>query len=289
MRNTLPIALALLVAGLTLPAAARAQSDDNSIPLGDVARKVRQAKAAQQPPPPTQPLPPPAAPQTVVITPPEETAPSLGEVARELRRERPAPQTVVIDNDNLPQVMQEAESHRQSNSLLYKFEKAAKMFQVSFSPDMNCSLSFNANATPVLNSAYVAESLPESELEKLDGPAAVDGDSLQINVYNGSNWSLREITVGVTIVRKPPTAPGIIGPPQLLPAVTTMQPLVAQAEKKQDFTVLYHIKGTAAPSSTTLFKAILDAPIGPDEEWHWSIVDAKGVLVPTPAQASAGN
>jgi hypothetical protein len=275
------------MAGLLVPAL-RAQSDDNPIPLGDIARKVRQAKAAPQPQPPPPPAAP-ATPQTVVITPPDPPAPSLGDLARALRRERAAPQTVVIDNDNLPQVMQEAESHRQSNSLLYKFEKAARMFQVSFSPDMNCSLSFNANAAPVLNASYIAESLPESELEKLDGPAAVDGDSLQVNVYNGSNWSLREITIGVTLVRKSGVTPGILGPPQLLPAVSLAQPLLAQAEKKQDMTVLYHIQGVAPPSSTTLFKAALDAPIAPDQEWHWAIVDAKGVMVPTPAQVSAGN
>lgn len=288
MRNTLSIALALAFCFL-LAVPGFAQSEDNSIPLGDVARRVREARAAQRAQPPAQPVPAAVSPQTVVITPPEPAAPSLGDLARQLRRERfVRTNTVTIDNDNLPQVMQEAANRSQNKSPLFTFEKAAKMFQVSFSPDMNCSLSFNADAAPVLNSAFIAESLPENELEKLDGPAAVDGDSLQLNVFNGSNYNLREITVGVTIVRKPQAVPGLISAPQLLPTVTTAQPLIAQIEKKQDLTVLYHIKGTAAPGSTTLFKAALDAPVAPDQEWHWAIVDAKGVLVPTPAQVSAG-
>ena len=63
------------------------------------------------------------------------------------------------------------------------------------SPDGTCSLSFNANATALLTSPYVAQDLPQGELAKLDGPAKI-GDTLEVSVYNASSWSLREITVG---------------------------------------------------------------------------------------------
>src|SRR4029077_1028504 len=70
----------------------------------------------------------------------------LGDVARALRKhkEAPAAQTV-IDNDNLSQVMEQAESQK-SKGMQISFGDPGKSFQVS-SPDVTCSLSFNARAS----------------------------------------------------------------------------------------------------------------------------------------------
>ncbi len=56
------------------------------------------------------------------------------------------------------------------------------------------------------------------------------------------------------------------------------------SEKQPDSTVLYHLKGSAAPSSTTVFHETLGTTLGQDQEWHWAIVQAKGV----PSQPRAG-
>ena len=48
--------------------------------------------------------------------------------------------------------------------------------------------------------------MPRSELAKLDGPATIDGDSLQVSVRNGTLWDLREIVIGLTIVKRPDPA-----------------------------------------------------------------------------------
>jgi hypothetical protein len=42
------------------------------------------------------------------------------------------------------------------------------------------------------------------------------------------------------------------------------------------------MKGSAAPSTTALFRTQLNFALFPDQEWHWAIVKAKGV----PPQAS---
>jgi hypothetical protein len=54
------------------------------------------------------------------------------------------------------------------------------------------------------------------------------------------------------------------------------------SEKHPDSTVLYHLKGSAAPSSTTVFHENLGVAPGQDQEWHWAIVQAKGVPSPKP-------
>src|SRR5262249_4195559 len=78
----------------------------------------------------------------------------------------------------------------------------------------------------------------------------------------------------LTILRKTdPAAPAVVGV-KMIPAAETE---VAPSTKHSDSTVLYHLRGAAAPSSTTVFQEVLDAPPGPDEEWHWAIVEAKGV------------
>jgi hypothetical protein len=210
---------------------------------------------------------------------------SLGELARELRKDRPLPAHTVIDNDNLSQVLDAIETQRLGPGLLFSFNSLDKIFQVSSSPDVTCNLSFNANANSLLGSSHLPQDLPARELAKLDGPASINGDMLQLTVYNGTAWDLKEITVGLTILRKSPidSAPEAA---RLLPAVAGMSAGTpsappptsgAPAEKRPDLTVLYHMKGSAAPFTTTVFHEALGTMISPDQDWHWAIVGAKGL------------
>lgn len=211
-----------------------------------------------------------------------EGEPSLGDLARLFRKNKAAPEHTVIDNDNLHQVMDEVQNRKLNGSLLFSFDGIAKKFQVS-SPDVTCDLSFSAAATSLLSDAYAPQDLPEGELAKLDGPATIKGDTLQVSVHNGTSWNIREITVGLTILRGPEPNTAHRGSPRLVPAAETTTLL---SEKHPDSTVLYHLKGSAAPSSTTVFHETLGMAVGQDQEWHWAIVQAKGI--PSPKQQEPG-
>jgi len=208
-----------------------------------------------------------------------DSAVSLGDLARSLRKSKePAAPTVnVIDNDNLSQVIEQVASLRLGSRPLFSFNGIGKNFQMS-TPDGTCSLSFNANATALLSNPFVATDLPQGELGKLDGPASLDGDTLQVSVYNASAWNVKEITVGLTIVRHADTNTAYFGSAKLLPAVAgDAQPAEKPAEKRSDLTLLLHLKGAAAPSATAVFREKLPSALGPDQEWHWAIVAAKGI------------
>jgi hypothetical protein len=196
---------------------------------------------------------------------------SLGDLARSLRKSKGLPAHTVIDNENLTQVMDDVESQRLNGHLLFSFDGLGKSFKVS-SPDVTCSLSFNAQATSLISDPYVPVSLPPDELAKLEGPATVDGDNLQVSVFNGTGWNLREITVGLTILRRTQAA-NYYGAVKLLPASAADS---IPAEKHSDITVLYHLKGAAAPFATTVFRETLGTALTPDQDWHWAIVEAKG-------------
>jgi hypothetical protein len=197
----------------------------------------------------------------------------LGDFARSLRRSKAPPARTVIDNDNLAQVMDDVETRRLSGRWLFSFDGPSKNFQVS-SPDVTCSLSFSAQATALLSNPFAPRELPESELAKLSGPATISGDTLNVSVYNGSGWDLREITIGLTLLRHADARAAYYGTAKLIPAAATS---VQLAEKPSDTTVLYHLKGAAAPLTTTVFSETLGTPPGPDQEWHWAIVQAKGM------------
>ena len=200
---------------------------------------------------------------------------SLGDLARQYRKSKAAPEHVVIDNDNLHQVMDEVQDRKLDGKLLFSIDSATKKFQVS-SPDVTCDLSFSASATALLSDPYAPQDLPAGELAKLDGPATISGDTLQVSVHNGTSWNIREITVGLTILRSPEASAARRIGARLIPAAetTTLLP-----EKHPDSTVLYHLKGSAAPSSTTVFHETLESAPGQDQEWRWAIVQAKGVKV----------
>jgi len=210
---------------------------------------------------------------------------SLGELARSVRKAKQAPDKTVIDNDNFTQVMDDAEKNRKSASLTFSFDSTGRDFQVS-TPDVTCSLSFSAKASALLTDPALSRELPSAELAKLAGPASIHGDSLEVSISNGTGWNVREITVGLTILRHSDDATAAMAAPaKLMPASgTTMIELNPEpVEKHSDVTVLYHLKGSAAPYGTTVFRGTMAAELAPDEDWHWAIVQAKGVPpVPVP-------
>ena len=197
----------------------------------------------------------------------------LGDIARALRKSKKPPEQTVVDNDNLTKVVEDAASRRVKGSVKFSFEGAGKDVKVS-SPEVTCSLSFNGDGAAASADPASPLDLPSSELVKLDGPASLDGDTLQISVYNPTGWKVNEITVGLTILRPAAGTAANYGPARLLPAAATAD---TSGQKHSDMTVLYHLKGSASPFSTALFKQSIGISLNPDQEWHWAIVQARGI------------
>jgi hypothetical protein len=205
----------------------------------------------------------------------------LGDVARSFRK-KTAPPDAVIDNDNLSKAVDDAESRRASGSSpVFSLDPGAKSFRVS-SPDVTCSLSFSAKNTSLLSDPLV-DDLPRSELAKLDGPATIDGDSLQVSVHNGTAWELREVVIGLTIVKRPEyETNSSYGQARIIPAAAGAQAQGGQShpdsfQKQPDVTLLLRVKGSAAPAATAIFRTPLNFVLFPDQDWHWAIVKAKGI------------
>lgn len=247
MKEALPIIGLMIVFVLALPQLVRAQDDGSDTPLGDVARSYR-----------------------------KKAEPSKAESSE-----------AVIDNDNLPKVVENAEKRRAAGStMVFSFDSGAKSFHVS-SPDVSCSLSFSARTSSLLSDPISFDELPREELAKLDGPATIEGDSLQVSVHNGTAWDLREVVIGLTILRRADSgnANSYYGGARIVPAAAgASRPAQDSSQKQPDVTVLLRMKGSAAPSTTALFRTQLNFALFPDQEWHWAIVKAKGV----PPQASPG-
>ena len=142
----------------------------------------------------------------------QEDEPSLGDVARNIRKDKaqqqaqPAsePARTVIDNDNLPQVMEDVQKAKPvaQTKTVFSLDQSGNTLKVS-SPDVTCSMSFNARASSLLIRPVLIEDLPMDELVKLDGPGSIQDDNLQLEVFNGTDWALREITIGLTLERRP--------------------------------------------------------------------------------------
>ncbi len=198
----------------------------------------------------------------------------LGDLARLVRKKKAPAADTIIDNDNLSKVMDDVQTNRLKGQPVFSIDNAGKNFHIT-SPDGTCSLSFDANATALISNPYVPEDLPQSELLKLDGPASIDGNTLQLSMYNGTKWNVKGITVGVTIVRRQAPTASIYGSAKLIPAADESS---SAAEKRSDLTLLYHLKGSAAPFTTTVFREALGVQLDPDQEWHWAIIQAVGIL-----------
>ncbi len=221
----------------------------------------------------------------------QDDAPSLGDFARDQRRNKAQPQPqatadaarTVIDNDNLAQVMDDAKNARpvKSGKTVFSIDPSSNTLKVS-SPDVTCSLSFNARASALLIKPVLVEDLPLTELLKIDGPGSIQDESLQLEVFNGTDWDLREITVGLTLERKPGENAEVAARARVIPAAEGIAPIAV--ERRSDVTLLYHLKAEAKPFSTTAFHESIGITPGPDEDWRWSIIEAKGIR---PAQAQS--
>lgn len=218
----------------------------------------------------------------VCLTAQEPSEPSLGDIARQLRREKEEKEKKgtehdVIDNENLNQLMNELQSRRfNSTTLMFSLDKGSQNFKVS-TPDVSCNLSFSGKATSLLTDPFVTRSVPGTEIAKLDGPAIIQGNTLQVSFFNGTDWNIKELIVGLTLVRIP--VPKIYGPAMLKPASDSV---VELTQKRPDQTVIYHLRGSSAPQTTAVFTAELTSELDPEQEWHWAIVGAKGVPKDTP-------
>jgi len=203
----------------------------------------------------------------------------LGDVARNMRKKSVA-QEKVIDDDNLPQVMEQADKKRGLGSALrFLMDRGEKGFEVS-APDVTCSLAFTANVKSLLSSQYAQMGLPAEEIGKLSGQATIEGDALVVPLFNGTNWHLSELTVALTVVKKKAVSMNSedagSGPLHFGPATEESAFQAVRPEKKADVTIIYRMRSAAAPLSQTAFSAPLNLDLGPDDEWHWAIVEARG-------------
>ena len=209
---------------------------------------------------------------------------SLGNLARDVRRNKaeqtPHPEPAVIDNDNLEQAMADVTKLKPTDRLVFSLDPAGKGFKVS-APDVTCSMSFNGRASSLLIKPVLIEDLPAGDLIKLDGPASIQDDNLQLEVFNGTDWELREITVGLTLERQPGGSAEMAARARFIPAAEGLG--APAVEKHSDVTVLYHLRGLAKPFSTTAFRENIGAMPAADRDWRWSIVEAKGVRSPDQA------
>jgi hypothetical protein len=214
----------------------------------------------------------------------QDEQPSLGDLARDVRKSKaqspphqaPDPLHPIIDNDNLTEVMEDAKKARpeRANKTVFSIDPATNTVKVS-SPDVTCSLSFDARASALLVKPVLVEDLPLTELVKIDGPGSIQDENLQLEVFNGTEWDLREITIGLTLERKPGEKAGFASRPRVIPAAEGIA--MPPVERHSDVTLLYHLKAQAKPFSTTAFHENIGITPRPDEDWRWSIVEAKGI------------
>ena len=192
---------------------------------------------------------------------------SLGDIARAVRESKPAQDAPVIDNDNLHVMMDKAEAERLNGEPVFSIDPSGKTFRMT-SPDGTCSLSFDANATALISAPYIASPLPQYELLNLAGSASIHDGALEITLHNGTNWDVKEIVVAVTLLQSQVS-------PELMPA-KLLAP-IESLEKLPDATALYHLKASAAPDSTTVFRGNVGDGLADVKDWHWSLISARGV------------
>ena len=205
----------------------------------------------------------------------------LGDVARNLRKKNP-PAKPAIDDDNLSQVMERADDGQRAR-FRYLMAGESKGFQLA-APDVTCSLSFTANVKSLLRAQYTQMDLPADEIAKLRGQATIEGDSLTIPIFNGTDWHVSELGVALTVIRKrggpafPGPGYGIEGGGDVSQNDSfQFDPLEqVRSEKKPDLTVIYRMRTAAPPWERAVFSAPLNLGLSSGEEWHWAIVQAKG-------------
>lgn len=157
----------------------------------------------------------------------------------------------------------------------------AKGFQVA-APDVTCSLSFTANVKSLLSGQYAEMDLSAEKISKLQAQATIEGDTLTVPVFNGTDWHISELAVAFTLVRKKGLAgfgvTDLIGASDMnqseIPETDPLEQV--RAEKKPDMTLIYRMRTAAPPWERAVFSAPLGMEVSPVAEWHWAIVQAKG-------------
>jgi len=208
----------------------------------------------------------------------DEDAP-LGDLARSIRKTQPAEsQPEIIDNDNMAIMMDKAEAERLDGKPVFSIDPSGKAFRMT-SPDGTCSLSFDAKAAALITTPYIASDVPQYALAKLEGSAAVHDGVLEITLHNGTDWELKEIMIGVTLLNASSTS---LQPARLVTA-TDLQ----LDAKPPDLTTIYHIKNTAPADSIKVFRAVVSDDLVQAREWHWALVGARGVPPAAPVAAAS--
>jgi hypothetical protein len=205
----------------------------------------------------------------------------LGDVARSLKKKNGATKPV-IDDDSLPQAIESVNKNRDfGSSLRFLMAGEAKGFEVA-APDVTCSLSFTANVKSLLSGQYSEMDLPAGNIAKLQAQATIEGDTLTVPVFNGTDWHVSELAVAFTLVRKKGLAG--FGISDFIDASDVNQSEVPEAdpleqvraEKRPDLTLIYRMRTAAPPWERAVFSAPLNMEIVSGAEWHWAIVQAKG-------------
>jgi hypothetical protein len=200
---------------------------------------------------------------------------SLGDLARSLKKAKPTTdERPVIDNDNLPIMMDKAEAERLNGKPVFSIDSSGKTFRMT-SLDGTCSLAFDARSAALIKTPYVSSDLPQYELAKLDTQAAISDGVLEVRLHNGTGWEIKEIVVGITQLNPP--APGL----QSARLLTAFQ----LGPKAPDVTTIYHLKATAPADGNGVFRAEVSGDVGQSENWHWALVSARGVPPAAPVQA----
>lgn len=197
----------------------------------------------------------------------------LGDVARNLRKKTPT--RPVIDDDNLTEVMQQADSRPSFGaSLRFLMSGEGNGFRVT-SPDVTCSLSFSSNVKSLLSSQYSELELPESDRARLEAHASIEGDALTISVHNATDWHVSEISVALTTIsRELADISASIGKEK--PENRSSSAAELGVGTKPDNTVIYRMRAVGVPWSAANFSSRLNHELAPGEEWHWAIVQARG-------------
>ena len=222
-----------------------------------------------------------------LVTPPallaQDDGQSLGDIARDMRRnkaqqgieqQQPAAAPPVIDNDNLSQAIQDVRRLKSAEKIVFSIDPDGKGLRLT-SPDINCSLAFNGRNSSPLFQPQLIEDLPLADLLKLDGPGSIEDDTLQLEISNGTEWELREITVGITLERNGGANADLAAHARVIPA--SENSAAVTVERRSDMTLLFHLKTDAKPFSSTIFRENIGITPTADEDWRWSIVSAKGV------------
>ena len=166
----------------------------------------------------------------------QDAEPSLGDLARDLRRNKaqqqmeqvqPQPPPPVIDNDNLTQAIEDVRRVKSAEKIVFSVDPSGKNFRLT-SPDISCSLAFNAHVGSLLVKPVLIENLPLADLLKLDGPASIQDDTLQLEVLNGTDWELREITVAITLERRAGDNAEMAARARVIPAAENSAPVAVE-------------------------------------------------------------